>query len=534
MKRLYGWAILLLAHMALLPPAPASAAPPQTLHYQGYLTNSSGAPVNGTTPITFQLYTAASGGSPVWSETHASVNVANGNYQAILGNATPFNLPFDGQYWLGVTAGGDGEMAPRQALAMVPYAYRAVAADSLASGATVQGSQVTGQITGATLSGGTLTQLDGRYGVASEVQPPQANTLTPVDTAGSVGFYTSITIGADGLPVISHYDNSNSGLKVTKCGNAACSAGNTHTSVDTTANVGQYTSIAIGPDGLPVISYYDVTSLDLKVAKCGNAACSAGNTLTPVDTAGNVGRFTSIAIGADGLPVISYLDDSNGDLKVAKCGNAACSAGNTFTNVDPDVLVGYYTSITIGTDGLPVIAYADINFSDLKVAKCGNAACSASNTLTPVDTAGNVGQYTSIAIGADGLPVISHWGGGVGLKVAKCGNAACSAANTHTIVDADAGNQHTSITIGPDGLPVISYYDAASLGLKVAKCGNAACSAGNTLTRVDTAALFMGLYSSITIGADGLPVISYQAGTNLDLKVAKCANAFCAPYFRRR
>jgi hypothetical protein len=44
----------------------------------------------------------------------------------------------------------------------------------------------------------------------------------------------------------------------------------------------------------------------------------------------------------------------------------------------------------------------------------------------------------------------------------------------------------------------------------------------------------MGLYNSITIGADGLPVISYQDGTNLDLKVAKCANAFCAPYFRRR
>jgi hypothetical protein len=433
MRRLAVRAILLLAHMVLLAPAPASAAPPQTLHYQGYLTNSSGAPVNGTTQITFKLYAAASGGSALWSETHAAVNVANGNYQAILGNATPFNLPFDAQYWLGVTAGGDGEMAPRQALAMVPYAYRAVAADNLAAGATIQGSQVTGQITGATLSGGTLTQLDGRYGVASDVQPPQANTLTPVDTAGSVGYNTSITIGADGLPVISHYDVINFDLKVTKCGNAACSAGNTHTSVDTTGDVGKHTSIAIGPDGLPVISYQDVTSLDLKVAKCGNAACSAGNTLTPVDTAGDVGRYTSITIGADGLPVISYWGGIGVGLKVAKCGNAACSAGNT---------------------------------------------------LTPVDTAG-AGQYTSIAI-------------------------------------------------GPDGLPVVSYYDGTSLGLKVAKCGNAACSAGNTLTNVDTAALFMGLYNSITIGADGLPVISYQDGTNLDLKVAKCANAFCAPYFRRR
>jgi hypothetical protein len=152
-----------------------------------------------------------------------------------------------------------------------------------------------------------------------------------------------------------------------------------------------------------------------------------------------------------------------------------------------------------------------------------------------VDTAGFAGQYNSITIGADGLPVISYWGGiGVGLKVAKCGNAACSAGNTLTPVDTAGAGQYTSIAIGPDGLPVVSYYDGTSLGLKVAKCGNAACSAGNTLTNVDTAALFMGLYNSITIGADGLPVISYQDGTNLDLKVAKCANAFCAPYFRRR
>jgi len=89
------------------------------------------------------------------------------------------------------------------------------------------------------------------------------------------------------------------------------------TTVDNTGSVGRYNSIAIGADGFPVISYYDQSNDDLKVVKCGDAACTvAGNTITTVDSTGSVGEYTSIAIGADGFPVISYYDQSNRDLKV--------------------------------------------------------------------------------------------------------------------------------------------------------------------------------------------------------------------------
>ncbi len=53
------------------------------------------------------------------------------------------------------------------------------------------------------------------------------------------------------------------------------------------------------------------------------------------------------------------------------------------------------------------------------------------------------------------------------------------------------------------------------------------------MTAVDTGG-DVGSYNSITIGADGLPVVSYEGTTSIDLKVLHCANAFCTPYFRRR
>jgi len=96
------------------------------------------------------------------------------------------------------------------------------------------------------------------------------------------------------------------------------------TTVDSTGNVGQYTSITIGTDGLPVISYYDATNDDLKVVHCTNTSCSTFDTPTTVDSAGFFGQYTSITIGTDGLPVISYWANTDSKLKVAKCTNPIC------------------------------------------------------------------------------------------------------------------------------------------------------------------------------------------------------------------
>ena len=57
-----------------------------------------------------------------------------------------------------------------------------------------------------------------------------------------------------------------------------------------------------------------------------NAACTGASTISTVDDPVNfVGEYTSIAIGADGFPVISYWDQAAAALKVVKCNKASCA-----------------------------------------------------------------------------------------------------------------------------------------------------------------------------------------------------------------
>ncbi len=370
----------------------------------------------------------------------------------------------------------------------------------------------------ATLDVGGDANISGTLSLGESVLQPDAfEEVTVDDDTATVGWYSNIAIGDDGNPVISHYDNTNKNLKVAKCSNAACTSATLTTVDDTAARVGHYSSIAIGTDGNPVISHRDFTNGNLKVAKCSNAACTSA-TLTTVDSTASVGAFSSIAIGTDGNPVISHWDSTNGNLKVAKCSNAACTSA-TLTTVDDTASVGHYSSIAIGTDGNPVISHRDFTNGNLKVAKCSNAACT-SATLTTVDDTASLGSYSSIAIGDDGNPVISHYGTtNRNLKVAKCNNADCTSATLTTVDDTANVGRYSSISIGDDGNPVISHRDDSNGNLKFVNCNNADCTSATLTTVDDTASV--GYFSSTTIGDDGNPVISHRDDSNDNLKVAR-------------
>ena len=208
--------------------------------------------------------------------------------------------------------------------------------------------------------------LDGKADSTDIYQPVIPTAPRTLDSTGDVGGFTSIAIGRDGNPIISNTDGTNGDLKVAACTNPTCTISTTAT-LDTNGDVGYFTSIAIGLDGNPIISHYDTTNGDLKIAACTNPTCTTTATITAIDTTGNVGQYTSIAIGLDGNPFISYLDLDNGDLKVAACTNPTCSTSTTST-IDTTGDVGSYTSIAIGRNGVPIISHQDIANGDLRVA----------------------------------------------------------------------------------------------------------------------------------------------------------------------
>lgn len=140
--------ILVAALTFIQPASRVQAATNNTLNFQARLQTAGGAlAADGYYNIEFKLYSASSGGSALWTETHYDSNgvtagndnrirVKNGYLTVSLGSITAFpsTINWDQELWVTMNVGGatqtatptfDGEMSPRLKLTGVPYAFRA-------------------------------------------------------------------------------------------------------------------------------------------------------------------------------------------------------------------------------------------------------------------------------------------------------------------------------------------------------------------------------------------------------------------------
>jgi hypothetical protein len=361
--------------------------------------------------------------------------------------------------------------------------------------------------------------------------------ITTIDaTAGWMGSAGSLAVPPDGLPVIT-YATSDGGLGLLKCGNRYCSADNKTSTLDSSGWLGNQ-SLAIGRDGFPIISYLgskqltaNSLSTELRVLKCGDAACTSGNTITvvdPSDTGGGDGP--AIVVPADGLPVVSYFayETRGYFLKVVKCGDAACSAGNATVTIAA-AMQQFPVAVTLSDGAVPVLAFKGGSSvsAALQVFTCGKADCSAVANLTNLTASAT---DASLALSSDGTPIISYWEN-YNLNVSKCGDARCSSNNTTSTVTA-AFDYQNAIMVPPDGLPVLAYYGTTSSpGATIVKCGNPDCSSNHKISTLDASGDAAYANIGLAVTAEGQPIVLYHskgtAGAG-SVKVAVCSKPDCS------
>src|SRR5215216_4487861 len=239
---------------------------------------------------------------------------------------------------------------------------------------------------------------DGNLRVAySSTLPNQWKKIT-LDSSGDVGRYSSIAMGSNCSVHISYYDATHGNLKYAK---GVAGLWSTET-IDFCNyfgcffDVGRYSSIAIDSNNNPHISYYDATLGDLMYAKKSGGVW----TYETVHFTGDVGLDTSIAIDSNNVPHISYYDATNGNLRYAKKSGGVWTKETVHFTGD----VGLDTSIAIDSNNVPHISYYDHSNKDLKYAKKSGGVW----TKETVDSAGDVGEYSSIRLDASNNPHISY------------------------------------------------------------------------------------------------------------------------------
>jgi hypothetical protein len=286
--------------------------------------------------------------------------------------------------------------------------------------------------------------------------------------------------------------------------------------IDSTGDIGRYNCITTDTSGNYLVSYYDNSNGDLKFAKSTNGGTSWST--SAIDSTGNVGTYTSLTTDDDDNYLVSYYDSTNADLKFAKSTNGGAEWSTSTLDSANDV--GSHTSITTDLDNNYLISYMDYWHGDLKIAKSinGGAEWSTSIVESPI---GITGLYTSIAVDSSNDYLISYNDDtNDDFHFAKYTQSLESWSPATLESDGETGWE-TSITTDALNNYLISYADATDGDLKLAKSINGG--ADWSITIVDSIGN-TGRFSSITVDASNNYVISYLDESNWDLKVARSTN----------
>lgn len=256
---------------------------------------------------------------------------------------------------------------------------------------------------------------------AERTPAPLVAALVDADGDGSstdVGSQSDLAI-VGGQPAIAYYDASNGELRY------AARSGSTWSDVlidadgdGTSSDVGQQPSLAVLPNGQPVVAYYDATNAELRFAE-RSAAGAWSDVLIDADgdgTSTNVGANLALTVLANGNPAVAYYDVTNAELRFAQRVNGTWA--DMLIDADGDgtsTRVGEYPGIVELANGIGV-SYTDDANSELRFARFANGSWTDElvyrDALDPSTLVG-----ARVVLDSDGNPVVAATDSGQGNHV---------------------------------------------------------------------------------------------------------------------
>jgi hypothetical protein len=271
---------------------------------------------------------------------------------------------------------------------------------------------------------------------------------------GDRGTYGSLAVDASGMFWASFHDVGAKNLRYAKRhpGLKAWKTGIADVGEGTSPDAGRFSSIAIGADGNPLIAHHDQGSGTLRIARWNGSGFTGGvfdrgdafepDTGTDEESReANVGQFVKLKV-IDGVEYMAYYDSANGDLKM--------SVGSDIHVVDAEGDVGKWPDFEI-MDGIIHIVYQDAGNQHLKHA----AGTPGSWTVSVVDSAPYTGADTAIYFRSGNPEVVYFEGRSNDMKRAQLEGGSWK---TEVIASEGAVGFHNEV-IQVDGQPYVGCYD---------------------------------------------------------------------------
>jgi hypothetical protein len=312
--------------------------------------------------------------------------------------------------------------------------------------------------------------------------PPIASSI--VDSGGDTGLGLDMILDENDFPHVVYYEANSGDLRYASLvpGTGAWRQEN----VDIAGNVGRFPSVGLyRRDGVqrPVVAYYDETQRALKGAVRAVDGWRV-RFLDPIQSnpLANRGTYTSLVVEAEtNIAHITYIDVQNLDLMYLKWDVDKGEVGQPRL-VDPGFsvvagrqygsgIIDEHTSIALDREGVPIIAYRDVQTGDLKFARYNepddvwNITFIDNNPLTGLNFE-DVGQFATLAVDdLNNYHIAYHNLSGNSLRYAHFDGS------DWVIENVARGNvgKFASLVIRQDRTPLIAFFDSSRGVARIAK-----------------------------------------------------------------